>query len=193
MTPPQHASAPPDEAMPAHIETTVRSIAELHARHDKRTTVVQHLIAATTAFVGRPLFLGLLTAAVLLWAGGNLLVAALGGHPWDAPPFSWMTNTATLLALYTTVLILATQRHDDQLANHREQLTLELAILSEQKSAKIIELLEKIRRDSPHLANHVDEEAAAMATPSDTMAVLTALHDAHDAEEGAGNRAVQAS
>ena len=186
----------PDEIMPAHLETTVRSIAELHARHAKRTTVVQRSFAATTAFVGRPLFLGLLTAAAVLWIGGNLLAAALGGHPWDVPPFSWLSNAATLLALYTTVLILTTQRHDDRLANHREQLTLELAILSEQKSAKIIELLEKIRHDSPNLSDHVDAEAAAMAAPSDTLAVLNALHDAEDEEAGGARgpgRTVQAS
>ena len=52
-----------------------------------------------------------------------------------------------LLALYVTVLILTTQRRDDQLASYREQLTLELAILGEQKSAKIISLLEELRRD----------------------------------------------
>lgn len=182
----------PDETMPAHIETTVRSIGELHARHDRHTTVMQRFVAATTAFVGRPLFLGLLTAAVVLWVGGNVLAVWSGRQPWDAPPFSWLANTACLVALYTSVLILTTQRHEDRLANHREQLTLELSILGEQKSAKIIELLEKIRQDSPHLSNHVDEEATAMAAPSDTLAVLNALHDAGAMKAGTG-RAVQAS
>ncbi len=51
------------------------------------------------------------------------------------------------------MLILTTQRRADELAQHREQLTLELAILSEQKTAKVIELLEEMRRDNPNLRN----------------------------------------
>ena len=77
-------------------------------------------------------------------------------------------------------MILATQRREDQLAGHREQLTLELAILGEQKSAKIIQLLEEMRRDDPSLANRVDHEAAAMATPADPQAVLDAIKDSHE-------------
>jgi uncharacterized membrane protein len=59
----------------------------------------------------------------------------IGWQPWDPPPFPWLTGAASLTALYTTILILATQRHDDELARHRAQSTLEIAILSEQKSA----------------------------------------------------------
>lgn len=79
-----------------------------------------------------------------------------------------------------TILILATQRREDQLAGHREQLTLELGILSEQKAAKIIELLEELRRDSPHLRDRVDHEALALSAPADPEAVLEAIKGAHD-------------
>ena len=85
-----------------------------------------------------------------------------------------------LLALYVTVLILTTQRREDQLAGYREQLTLELAILGEQKSAKIIALLEEMRRDSPSLRNRVDEEAAAMAVAADPQAVLDAIKESEE-------------
>ena len=86
-----------------------------------------------------------------------------------------------MLALYVTVLILTTQRREDQLAGYREQLTLELAILGEQKSAKIIALLEEMRRDSPTLRNRVDEEAAAMSVAADPQAVLDAIKESEDA------------
>ena len=76
-----------------------------------------------------------------------------------------------------TVLILTTQRRDDQLAAHREQLTLELAIIGEQKSAKIIALLEELRQDSPTLRNRVDHEAAAMSVAADPQAVLDAIKE----------------
>ena len=182
----------PDPSLPSHIETTVRSISELHARHAQHTSVIQRVLSAMTRFIGSPGFLGGLTFAAVLWVAGNLIAAAMGRKPWDEPPFAWLAEAATLLALYTTVLILVTQRHEDRLAGHREQLTLELAILSEQKSAKIIELLEKLRRDSPQLTNHDDAEATAMAAPSDTVAILNAMHDADSMADGPG-RSVQAT
>jgi len=55
----------------------------------------------------------------------------------------------TLVSLFMVVFILGAQRHEDELSGHREMLTLELAILGEQKTAKVIQLLEELRRDSP--------------------------------------------
>ena len=101
----------------------------------------------------------------------------LGLVPFDEPPFPWLQGLIGLAALVIASLILTTQRRDDQLATYREQLTLELSILAEQKSAKIIELLEELRRDSPSLHNRIDREAAAMATPSDPQIILEAIKD----------------
>lgn len=54
-------------------------------------------------------------------------------------------------------------------------MTLELASLTEQKVAKIIELLEELRRDSPEVRNRVDSEAHEMSIRSDPHAVLGAI------------------
>lgn len=163
--------------LPAHIEDTIAAIAKLHADHRLEAGRLQRLVERLTAWIGRPNFVGGLTLIILLWAGGNTAVALAGAQPWDEPPFFWMQGTLGALALYVTVLILTTQRREDQLAGYREQLTLELAILSEQKSAKIIALLEEMRRDSPMLKNRVDEEAAAMSVAADPQAVLEAIKE----------------
>jgi uncharacterized membrane protein len=74
---------------------------------------------------------------------------------------------------------LSTQRREYQLAQLREQHTLELAILSEQKTAKVIQLLEQSRRDNPLIRNRVDQEAEAMAQPADPQSVLHAIKETH--------------
>jgi uncharacterized membrane protein len=74
-----------------------------------------------------------------------------------------------------TVLILATQRRENELASHHEHLTLELAILSEQKSAKIIALLEELRQDHPDIHDRIDREAAALSEPTDAQSVLETI------------------
>ena len=84
-------------------------------------------------------------------------------------------------------MILIAQRHDDELATRRDQLTLEIAILSEQKTAKIIALLEQFRRNDWRRSDERDKVAEALAEPSDPQAVLDAIKAAHgDAASGEG-------
>ncbi len=166
--------------LPAHIDDTVRAIARLHAEHQGEATTSQRLAERLTAGAGRPRSLMLLTILMVGWMTANLALAALGHKPWDEPPFAWLQGATGVAALYMTILILVTQRREDQLASHREQLTLELGILSEQKAAKIIELLEELRRDMPHVRDRVDEEAVAMSAPADPEAVLNAIKETHD-------------
>ena len=167
--------------LPAHIEDTVQAIARLHADHLREAGVLQRLVERLTAWIGRPASIAALTALVTAWIGGNLVAQRLGMQSWDAPPFAWLQGVLGLLALYVTVLILTTQRREDQLAGYREQLSLELAILGEQKSAKIIALLEEMRFDHPALRNRVDEEAAAMAVAANPDAMLDAIRESQDA------------
>ena len=167
--------------LPAHIEDTIQAIAKLHADHHQESGTLQRLVDRLTGWIGRPRFIAGLTSVIALWIVGNLAMALFGTPPWDEPPFAWLQGSLGLLALYVTILILTTQRREDQLAGYREQLTLELAILSEQKSAKIIALLEEMRRDSPTLKDRIDEEAAAMAVAADPQAVLDAIKESEEA------------
>ena len=126
--------------LPAHIEETIRSIARLHAEHHQNATPLQRAVDRITALLGRPRFMGILTVIAAGWISLNLLATALGYRAIDPPPFSELGGAVSLASLYLVVLILATQRREYQLAQLREQLTLELAILSEQKTAKVIQL-----------------------------------------------------
>jgi uncharacterized membrane protein len=41
-----------------------------------------------------------ITVIVISWISLNLLTAALGGHPIDPPPFSWLEGAVSLVSLY---------------------------------------------------------------------------------------------
>jgi uncharacterized membrane protein len=161
--------------LPPHVEETVRSIALLHAKHREDASSAQHNVDRTTAAAGRPLFLGLVCAAVVLWIAGNVALPLFKLHAIDPPPFAWLELALTLTALVIAVLILVTQKSADRLADVRGQMTLELALLTEQKAAKIIELVEELRRDSPEIHDRIDSEARDMATRADPHAVLGAI------------------
>ena len=162
-------------AVPPHVEDTVQAVARFHATHDADAAPLQRLIERLTRRAGTPGFLVLLTLSVIAWMSFNLGLMATGIQPLDEPPFFWLQGAVALTALYMTVLILTTQRREDELAGLRDQLTLELSILSEQKSAKIIGLLEEMRRDDPHISNRPDDHADALSRPADPNAVMNAL------------------
>jgi uncharacterized membrane protein len=165
----------PSPILPAHIEETVQAIARLQAQHESEATVLERAMANLTVAIGQPTALLWLVLAASLWVVGNTLGQRIGWAAPDPPPFSRLQGTISFLALCVTVIILTTQRRSDKLSSHREQLTLELAILGEQKTAKVIELLEEVRRDNPMLRNRQDLQADEMSHPADPEAVLAAI------------------
>jgi uncharacterized membrane protein len=163
------------DLLPPHIEQTVDAIAELHRQHHRRATPSQHAVTQLTALVAQPRFVAALTLVFAAWIGLNGFAELAGYAPPDPPPFSYVQAMTGVFGVYVTLLILITQRHENQLEEARDQLTLELAILNEQKSAKIIALLEELRRDLPALPDRPDPEAEQLSQPADTQLVMEAL------------------
>jgi uncharacterized membrane protein len=176
-----------EQSLPDHVEETVRAIERLHSEHRDEATPVERHVDSATALFGRPGFVGVLILFVLCWVGVNLVLLNSGLAAFDVPPFPWLEDALTLTALFLAALILTTQRRADRLASHSEKMTLQLALVSEQKTAKIIELLEELRRDSPQIKDRVDTEADAMATRADPQAVSEAIRESHVAEPAANH------
>jgi uncharacterized membrane protein len=165
------------DSLPPHIEETVQSIALLHKAHHKNASKLERLVDFASAQVSRPACLVVIGAATLLWVAANLFLQSQGLKPFDPPPFEWANDVLTFLALVMTVMIVTTQRRAARLGERREQMTLELTLLTEQKTAKIIALLEEMRRDSPQFTNRFDKEAHDMSAPADPNLVLGAIEE----------------
>jgi uncharacterized membrane protein len=166
--------------LPSHIAETVDAVAQIHSDHHLKRTPVEKFMDSWTARLARPAVLAGIVCGVVLWIAINLL-APLGGYAIiDAPPFPWLFELLTFLGLVMGILILSTQRRADQLAELREQMTLELASVTERKVAKVIELIEELRRDSPTLKNRTDHEAKQMSVRTSPGEVLIAIKDSHE-------------
>jgi uncharacterized membrane protein len=176
---PEDGIADPDSALPHHVHETIDALAAVRAAHDSDSTLAERALARLSAITAKPRFVGLLSVIIIGWLGVNLAARRLGWPQFDAPPFSAMAAAASVGSLYLAALIITTQRRDDKLARHRDELTLQLVILSDQKSAKIIQLLEEMRRDNPLVPDRVDTAALDMATPADTRGVLNAIKKVH--------------
>ena len=158
-----------------HEEATAQQLAELYEQHDRAATSIQRLANRVTATLGRPLALAVIVGVVVAWMVGNYAARLLGSTALEAFPFPDLAFVATVTALLVALLILTTQRHEQELAEKRARLTLQIAVLSEKKIAKLIDLVEEQRRDNPMLPARVDHEAAGMAVASDPRASLAHL------------------
>ena len=168
---------PQAENLPPHVEEAVQSIALLHTAHHKNASRLERLVDFASAQVSRPACLVAVGCVTLAWLAANLILQSQGLTPFDPPPFAWANDILTFLALMMTVMIVTTQRRASRLGERREQMTLELTLLTEQKTAKIIALLEEMRRDSPQFTNRFDKEAHDMSAPSDPNQVLGAIEE----------------
>jgi uncharacterized membrane protein len=160
--------------LPEHIEQTEKAIARLHDAHEQRATPLQRLVDRLTALVARPAFIGATVLTVTFWIAANLLLRRFAGWSFDKPAFPWLQGAGELAAILITTLILMSQRRKDEISELREQLTLELAIMTEHKSAKLIALMEEMRRDDPSLVNRVDSQADEMSAAAGPERVLEA-------------------
>jgi uncharacterized membrane protein len=177
---PKASTTSNNEILPSHIAETVDAIAQIHADHHLKRTAMEKFMDNWTARLARPPVLAGVVGGVALWIAANCLAPLAGYAVMDSPPFPWLFEALTFLSLVMGILILSTQRRADQLAELREQMTLELASVTERKVAKVIELIEELRRDSPTLKNRTDHEAKQMSVRTSPGEVLTAIKDSHE-------------
>ena len=149
-------------AAPDPISANIDAVVALHAYAEQQVDAHQRTVESLTAWLGRPQFFYGILVGVSLWMVVNGAAPYLHLTRWDDPPFFWMQGVIGLGALLMTTVILITQNRQGKLAERREQLDLQMSLLTEQRTAKIIDLLEELRRDMPSVQNRVDLEAEAL-------------------------------
>jgi len=162
---------------PTHVEEAIQAMAAMHEAHHAQASVLERLIDRITATVALPSFLIYVAATICFWIVANALAPALGAGAADPWPFTLLSLLVSCTALFIAVLILASQRRADRLANLREQMTLEMVLLTTQKTSKLIDLMEEFRRDSPNVKDRIDQEAIEMADMPDHETVLNAIQE----------------
>jgi uncharacterized membrane protein len=177
-----------------NLNESVDTLTSLRTRAEQGVSLHQRRIERFTAILGRPRSLYLVIALAAVWGACNLGMARVGARPWDPPPFPWLQGVIGLCALLMTITILTTQNRLTRHADERAQLDLKINLLTEQKVAKVISLLEELRRDIPTVRNRVDKVAEVMKKEVDPHAVLSALEGSLEAgKDRLGDEDVQRS
>ncbi len=171
------------ENAPDPISQNVESIAAFYKREQLKVGGSQRLVEAISTFVARPVFLGCIVVFVGLWIAVSLGAAALGLPNWDPAPFFWLQGVVSLLSLLATTVVLISQERWAKLEERREHLDLQVNLLTEQKTTKLIHLFEELRRDMPMVKNRHDAESETMQKPTDPHRVLAEIDEARHMAE----------
>jgi uncharacterized membrane protein len=160
-----------------HVAQNIETIAHLHTAAEEKVGRNQRTIEKLTASIGQPWALNAILGFVVLWIGLNTWGPRFGMRRVDPPPFSLLQAGLSLSALLVTTMVLTTQNRQAKRANQRGNLELQVNLVAEQKIAKLIALVEELRRDLPSVRDRVDPVADAMAEAVNPQAVLTVLED----------------
>jgi len=165
---------PNTEELPSHVERSIADLVQLHEQHREGAGTRLRFITHIADLLSRPATVIVVALGMVLW----LPFSSLAGRENDAhSAFEWLELSAALAGLVVALVILITQRHQEAHAERRAELTLELALVADKRAAKIIALVEELRRDLPSVSNRHDAESVAMAQPSDPQSVLAALEE----------------
>jgi uncharacterized membrane protein len=174
-----------DEEERDQISQNIEAVLEFYAREELKISHSQRIVERISSYIGQPVFLGLILLFVALWVTANTVTHRFGMAEFDPAPYFWLQGIIGLGALLTTTVILAKQNRLAKLEEQRAHLDLKVTLLTEQKAAKLIDLMEELRRDLPNVKNRHDPEAAALQQSMNPELVLAALDERSEAEEEA--------
>lgn len=148
------------------------AIHEVAARAEAEATVHERAATRLRDVVGSPRGIAVLVGLASLWIAYNVAATRLGWPIADAPPFPWLQGALTLYGATIATVVLAAQNREAALDQRRAELELHVNLIAEQRTAKIVALLEELRRDLPNVPNRPDPAAAAMAQPAHPRVVV---------------------
>lgn len=165
------------------ISQNINAVLDFYTREDEKISYWQRALERLSCTIGQPAFLGLILLFVVVWTLGDISMRLLGLAEFDPPPFLWLQGIVGLAALLTTTIVLTRQNRLAKLEEQRAHLDLKVTLLTEQKAAKLIDLLEELRRDLPNVKNRHDPEAAALQQSMNPDLVLAALDERAEPDE----------
>lgn len=163
------------------LDPTNQNVAAVQAfvlREEAKLSHSQRGVEALSAAIGCPAFLVFTLALVAGWALLNAALPLLGRPVLDPAPYFWLQGLIGLGALLISSVVLSKQNRVAKLFEQRAHLDLTVAMLTEQKVAKMIDLLEELRRDLPDVRNRHDSDATVLQKALHPDQVMAALDEA---------------
>jgi uncharacterized membrane protein len=168
------------ENLPDQVIKNFETIEQHQDRHEQNTKTDRRIINRIAAIFGRPQFLYFQIVFFTIWIGcSNLAERNIIAK--NFPLFDLHLHGLEIAALMISTEVLIDQKHQERLSREQSHLTLQLNLVTEQKIAKLISLVEELRTDLPNVKNRDDLEAEVMKQSIDPQAILEVLQ--HNIDE----------
>ena len=167
----------PAEDRPENLDQNIDSVLEVQKRESEQRPAAHRFVDRISRIIGRPMYLFGLAAFALAWITINLLGPRWGLRTFDPLPFPLLDGILSLAALVSTTVILIAQNRQTRIEQQHTHIALQVNLMTEEKVAKIINLIEELRRDLPMVKDRFDPQAASFAKKTDALQVLTAIEE----------------
>ena len=161
----------------------IDAVLEFYAREEQKLSHSQRALEHIGDVVGQPVFLASILLFVACWIIVNIVMRLRGLPEFDPAPYFWLQGIVSLGAFLTATVVLTKQNRLAKLEEQRAHLDLKVTLMTEQKAAKLIDLLEELRRDLPNVRNRHDPEAVALQQSMNPDLVLAALDELAETEK----------
>ena len=151
----------------------IETIIGFQAKQEENLPLSDRIIEKVASFFGESQFLYLQIVFFVSW--GVCSHVAPEFLPFGLPKFDFQEMGVDIAALLIATGVLVQQSRQDKLAEQRSHLILQINLLTEQKIAKLIELIEELREDLPNIRDREDWEAEIMQQATDPQIVLDIL------------------
>ncbi len=164
------------EQVPEQVIRNVETIDRHQDRHQQNTKADRRIINKIASIFGRPQFLYFQILFFAVWIGcSNLAERNIIAK--NFPLFELHLHGLEIASLLISTEVLIDQTHQEKLSKEQSHLMLQLNLLSEQKIAKLISLVEELRTDLPNVRNRADLEAQIMQQAIDPQAILEVIQN----------------
>ena len=165
----------------AQVIKNIETIIGFQAKQQEKLPFKDRVVEKIASFFGKSEFLYLQLLFFVSWAICSRIAPQL--LPFGLPVFDAKEMGVDIAALLIATGVLVQQSRQDRLAEQRSHLTLQINLLTEQKIAKLIELVEELREDLPTIRDRKDLEAKIMQQATDPQIVLDILQENLDSTE----------
>lgn len=162
--------------LPQQVIDNIESVIGFQVKQEQIAPWHDQLLNKVSAIFGRSYFLYAQLIFFIIWISWSH-VTGDATLPFNFPKYNLQDQSLDMAALLISTGVLIRQSRQEKLAEQRSHLMLQINLLTEQKTAKIIALLEELRTDSPSLNDRHDWEAEILQQATDPQVVLNILQE----------------
>src|ERR1044071_3911355 len=134
------ASKKTTRSIPRSIGQNQKTVKSIKAKADEKRSFIDILADRTTALLGSNLFLFVNLLIFITWIMINTGHIP-GVEPFDKFPFSLLTTSVSLEAIILAILVLSSQNRASRVADLREEVQLQVNILTEEENTRMMWML----------------------------------------------------